>query len=95
MGLLFSGGLPSQLLCTLQSIRIAGISTRTFLGTRVNALFNELQGAGLVVGADGRCDSMGHCAKYSSYTAVDLDRNKVLTVELVQSNEVQSSHPWN
>ena len=56
-----------------------------------NALFNELQGTGLVVGADGRFDSMGHCAKYGSYTAMDLDRNKVLTVELVQSNEVPSS----
>ena len=34
---------------------------------------------------------MGHCAKYGSYTAMDLDRNKVLTVELVQSNQVPSS----
>ena len=54
-------------------------------------MLNELQGTGLVVGADGRCDSMGHSAKYGSYTAMDLDRNKVLTVELVQSNEVKSS----
>ena len=104
--ILFSGGLPSQLLRALQSINIAGISSRTFFRhqskylnnvvnnvwfSQRNTLFNELQGTGLVVGADGRCDSMGHSAKYGSYTAMDLDRNKVLTVELVQSNEVKSS----
>ena len=106
LGLLFSGGLQGQLLRALQSINIDGISPRTlfthqsnYLNNVVNnvwfsqhnTLLNELQGTGLVVGADGRCDSMGHSAKYGSYTAMDLDRNKVLTVELVQSNEVKSS----
>ena len=56
-----------------------------------NAMFNELQGAELVIGADGRCDSMGHSAKYGSYTAMDLERNQVLNFELVQSNEVKLS----
>ena len=49
-------------------------------------------GEGLLIGGDGRCDSMGHSAKYGSYTAVDLQQNKILHVELVQSNEVKSSY---
>ena len=32
---------------------------------------------------------MGDSAKYGSYTAVDLECNKILDVELVQSNEVK------
>ena len=47
---------------------------------------------GLLIGGDGRCDSMGHSAKCGSYTAVDLQQNKILHVELVQSNEVKSSY---
>ena len=38
----------------------------------------------IVVGGDARCDSMGHCAKYGSYTFVELNMNKVLDTELVQ-----------
>ena len=35
---------------------------------------------------------MGHSAKYGPYTAVNLECNKILNVELVQSNEVKSSY---
>lgn len=43
----------------------------------------------MVLGGDGRCDSMGHCAKYVSYTLIELDINKVLTVQLVQVGNSQ------
>ena len=33
---------------------------------------------------------MGHSAKYGPYAAVDLERNKILDVQLVESNEVKS-----
>lgn len=43
----------------------------------------------MVLGGDARCDSMGHCAKYVSYTLIELDVNKVLTVQLVQVGNSQ------
>ena len=38
----------------------------------------------LIVGGDARCDSMGHSAKYGSYTIVELKQNKVIDLEVVQ-----------
>jgi solute carrier family 8 (sodium/calcium exchanger) len=35
---------------------------------------------------------MGHCAKYGSYSLLDLERNKIIAMELVQINEVTSSY---
>ena len=52
----------------------------------------QLQGLSTVIGADGRCDSMGHSAKYGSYAALNIDTNKILNVELVQSNQVKSAY---
>ena len=105
--ILFSGNLPSKSLRLFKSISIACQSTRSFFRHQnnhihyvVTKLWNSqqqelLQGVteeGLLIGGDGRCDSMGHSAKYGSYAAVDLERNKILHVELVQSNEVKSSY---
>ncbi|XP_064643023.1 uncharacterized protein LOC135497205 [Lineus longissimus] len=47
----------------------------------------SLQDKELVIGGDGRCDSMGHSAKFGSYVFMELDINKLLSIELVQSNE--------
>uniref|UniRef100_A0AAV2LZS8 Uncharacterized protein n=1 Tax=Knipowitschia caucasica TaxID=637954 RepID=A0AAV2LZS8_KNICA len=38
-----------------------------------------------------RADSPGHSAKYGSYTMMDLKSNKVVDIQLVQSNEVGNS----
>ena len=38
------------------------------------------------LGMDMRADSMGHSAKYGSYSVVELHLGKVLHVELVQVN---------
>ncbi|XP_006825049.1 uncharacterized protein LOC102802961 [Saccoglossus kowalevskii] len=46
----------------------------------------------LIIGGDARCDSMGHSAKYGSYTLMDLKENKIIAMELVQSNEVGGSY---
>ncbi|XP_074544649.1 uncharacterized protein LOC141804189 [Halichoeres trimaculatus] len=40
---------------------------------------------------DMRADSPGHCAKYGSYSLMDLQTNKVVDIQLVQSNEVGNS----
>ncbi|KAJ8369539.1 hypothetical protein SKAU_G00095670 [Synaphobranchus kaupii] len=38
-----------------------------------------------------RADTPGHCAKYGSYTMMDLKANRVIDLQLVQSNEVGNS----
>ncbi|XP_061179861.1 uncharacterized protein LOC133188445 [Saccostrea echinata] len=45
----------------------------------------------VVLGGDGRCDSPGYSAKYCSYSLMDLETNKIIDVQLVQSNEVRGS----
>ena len=35
-----------------------------------------------VLGGDARCDSPGHSAKYSTYTMMDLETNKVISLHL-------------
>ena len=58
-----------------------------------NALLAELSvtPGGLVLGGDGRADSPGHSAKYGSYTVMEMRLNKVVDIQLVQSNEVGGS----
>lgn len=36
------------------------------------------------LGGDGRADSPGHCAKFGSYTMMDLTKNMVIDIQLVQ-----------
>ncbi|XP_060072400.1 uncharacterized protein LOC132552262 [Ylistrum balloti] len=45
----------------------------------------------ICIGGDGRCDTPGHCAKFCSYSLMDLDRGTVVDIQLVQSNEVKHS----
>ncbi|XP_078017596.1 uncharacterized protein LOC117267866 [Epinephelus lanceolatus] len=44
-----------------------------------------------ILGGDMRADSPGHCAKYGSYTMMNLNTNNVIDIQLVQSNEVGGS----
>lgn len=39
----------------------------------------------LVLGGDGRADSPGHCAKYGSYTLMELNHNIILDIQLVHT----------
>lgn len=38
----------------------------------------------LVLAGDGRCDSPGHSAKYGSYTMLEVQRNVIIDMQLVQ-----------
>lgn len=38
----------------------------------------------VVLAGDGRSDSPGHCAKYGSYTLLDVRSGKVIELQLVQ-----------
>jgi solute carrier family 8 (sodium/calcium exchanger) len=40
--------------------------------------------APLVLAGDMRADSPGHCAKFGSYTVLDVQQNKIVHTELVQ-----------
>ncbi|XP_056000372.1 uncharacterized protein LOC125656629 isoform X1 [Ostrea edulis] len=50
------------------------------------------RGEPLIVGGDGRADSPGHCAKFGSYSTIDLEKGIVIDIQLVQSNEVKNSN---
>lgn len=57
-------------------------------------IFDSLRERGLPVklGGDARCCSPGHAAKFAFYSLMNLDTLKVNDVQLVQSNEVQTSY---
>ena len=40
--------------------------------------------SGLILAGDGRADSPGHCAKFGSYSLIDVERGVVVAMELVQ-----------
>ena len=44
----------------------------------------QAEGRPLVLGGDGRADSPGHCAKFGTYTTMELEANVVLDLQLVQ-----------
>lgn len=95
----FSGALPRKTLRVLSFMGMAAISLGTFFrhqakylhhtvmrvwkATQQN-LLSDLQGGDLVLGGDGRNDSMGHCAKYGTYTLMDLQDNKIININTVQ-----------
>ena len=56
--------------------------------------FSALSGmdGGLILSGDCRSDSPGHCAKYGSYSVMEQHTNKVLDIQLVQSNKVPNSN---
>ena len=41
---------------------------------------------------DGRCDSLGHCAKYCTYTLLDINSKKVVDFKVVSVTEVANSN---
>ena len=98
-GALFTGSNPTRVFSFFKHIGMSYISLRTYyylqklyLIPAVNciwtseqqSLLTSFQGKHIDVGGDARCDSPGHCAKYGTYHMVELESNKVLTVELVQ-----------
>lgn len=97
--ILFSGSTPTKTLRTLQFMKVQVYQRGTFFrhqrlylhqAIRVvwknhqGIIFRGIKPEGMTLGGDARCDSMGHSAKYGSYSAVDLDQKKVVDVELVQ-----------
>ena len=46
----------------------------------------------IVLGGDGRADSVGHSSKYGPYTSIELMWNCILDVKIVASSEAGSSY---
>ncbi|XP_017291080.1 uncharacterized protein LOC108250651 [Kryptolebias marmoratus] len=104
--ILSAGALPGKTLRVLKFWGMQAISPATFfthqrrfLHQAVRNVWNEEQERVLgamqttaILSGDARCDSMGHCAKYGSYSLHDTIHNKIICTELVQSNEVKSSN---
>lgn len=97
--ILFAGGLPTKVLRIFNFIGIATIAANTFfnhqrlyLNKVVTSFWKQQQEditksmhEEISVAGDARCDSMGHSAKFCSYSVMDVDTNKVLSVELIQT----------
>ncbi|ELT87692.1 hypothetical protein CAPTEDRAFT_204258 [Capitella teleta] len=49
-----------------------------------SAIVVKAEGEQCVIGGDGRAHTPGHCAKYGSYTVMDLKRRQILDTQLVQ-----------
>ncbi|KAK7884695.1 hypothetical protein WMY93_027818 [Mugilogobius chulae] len=104
----FSGGsfIKMEKICKAMSLQIHQYSTfrrhsRSFLEPAIyhkwkkdqGLIFEELKGKGkLALGGDMRADSPGHSAKYGSYTLMELQSERILDIQLVQSNEVGGSY---
>ena len=50
------------------------------------------RGGEVVLVGDGRCDSPGHCAKYCTYTLLDVKSKKVVDFKVVSVTEVGNSN---
>ena len=97
--ILYAGALPAKALRIFTILQCATITRKTFFSHQKEilqpavhytwekhqkALFQEICGRNLVLSGDGRADSPGHCAKYGSYSVVEMSCNKVLDFKLVQ-----------
>lgn len=100
-GILFAGALPRKTLRVLNFMGLATISPSTYFihqrkylhstirrvwEDRSRHLLASLKGKQVILGGDGRSDGMGHSAKFGTYSLMDIEENKVLTVNTVQVN---------
>lgn len=97
--IMFSGSSPSNIINMFANLNMPFISLRTYYKIQSYYLIptvdkcwtsyqeefrSSLSGKTLSLGGDARCDSPGHCAKYGTYTLMDLHRKLILDVQLVQ-----------
>nr|XP_054603860.1 uncharacterized protein LOC129165244 [Nothobranchius furzeri] len=97
---LFTGSSFSQISKFLGAFNVQGLSKQSFCRHQAKLLIPtvswqwQLEQADIIqeatesgpvtLGGDMRADSPGHSAKYGSYTMMDLKRNKVIDIQLVQ-----------
>lgn len=102
-GILFGGGSPTKILPCLRHMNLKVISEQTFLQhqreylqptiirvakAEQSVIIGQIgEGEKLVLGGNRRADSPCHCAKFGLYTLMDLRRNTIILVQLVQVRE--------
>ena len=95
-----SGASPTKVVRTMHAMDCPTMSLATYYNLQKHDIVNAVgkvytskqdsmlrecqQGPPLKLGGDARCDSPGHMAKYSSYSLMDLEKNKILVTELIQ-----------
>ncbi|XP_077564701.1 uncharacterized protein LOC144180190 [Haemaphysalis longicornis] len=104
--ILFAGCNPHVSLRMLASIGIPVVTPRTFFTIQHDHLWpaidklwtanqqhllEKAQGSPVKLAGDGRADSPGFSAKYGTYSLLDVEKNKILHFEVVQSNEAGGS----
>ena len=47
----------------------------------------------LILAGDGRCDSPGSSAKLCTYSLMEMEKNKIVHMEIVDKREVQLQYP--
>ena len=106
--ILFSGSTVTKVLRMLQHMGVKCYKRRTFFRHQravlqsavdlvwehehialIAALWDENEN---VIGGDGKADSPGHSAKFGTYKLMELNCNKIIDIQLVQSNEVCGSY---
>jgi len=97
--ILFAGALPRKTLKVLTFAGIQAISPQTYFRHQrqylhgiiskvwehhASDIHEVLKDQHLVLAGDGRSDSMGHCAKYGTYTLLDININQIVHITTVQ-----------
>lgn len=93
----FTGNSYRKFSSAFQSINVNFISeslyyynVRKFLQPTIATVWKRqnndllLNNNNLIVAGDMRADSPGHCAKYGTYTLLDVSSNKIIHTEIVQ-----------
>ncbi|KAK7929760.1 hypothetical protein WMY93_006445 [Mugilogobius chulae] len=104
---LFSGSSFCQISKFLKAFNVQGVSEQCFHKHQARLLIptvnwqwkleqdqmiaEAVESGSVTLGGDMRADTPGHCAKFGSYTMMNLKTNKVIDIQLVQSNEVGNS----
>lgn len=107
-GILFSGSHYAKYFMFNRIRNVHGISESTYYRyqkhflvpvvqqhwkTQQEVVISQLSQQSIILAGDGRCDSSGKCAKYCSYTLMDVDTQMVVHSETVDKREVGGSSP--
>ena len=57
-----------------------------------NSWKNNSRDTEIALAGNGRCDSPGHCAKYCTYTLLDVESQKVVDFKVITVSQVTSAN---
>ena len=88
---MFSGGSPNQISNMFRHLKLQCFSQRTYFRLQniyliPTLLYQAKSNLSVRVAGDGRCCSPGHTAKYGSYTLLEVNSGKIISMQLEQVN---------